>query len=221
MNTIIVICEGQAEQEFCNSVLYPHFKDLGVTIASPVISVSNGGIVKWEVLKKEVLVYLINNNRNTYITTFIDFYGLTGKGYPEHRIINNENERRMLVSDIETAMKNQIDDRYRYRFLPYIQLHEFETLIFTDISLLKDWYNPNEILDFNYLEETIRRYPDRELINDSPQTAPSKRLIRAIPKYDKVALGNILLMNIGLNRLRENNISFNNWIIKLESIRWN
>ena len=219
MNTIIVICEGQAEQEFCNSVLYPHFKNLDVNILSPVISISNGGIVKWEVLKKEVIEYLKNNNKKTYITTFIDFYGLTGKGYPKHRIVDNL--RRLVVCEIEEAMQDEIEDRYKYRFIPYIQLHEFEALIFTDISILKDWYNQKEILDFDYLEQTIKLQPDTELINDSPQTAPSKRLIKAIPKYDKVTFGNILLMEIGLKKLRENNMSFNIWINKLEDIQWN
>ncbi len=221
MNTIIVICEGQAEQEFCNSVLYPHFKNLDVNILSPVISISNGGIVKWEVLKKEVIEYLKNNNKKTYITTFIDFYGLTGKGYPKHRIVDNVNLRRLVVCEIEEAMQDEIEDRYKYRFIPYIQLHEFEALIFTDISILKDWYNQKEILDFDYLEQTIKLQPDTELINDSPQTAPSKRLIKAIPKYDKVTFGNILLMEIGLKKLRENNMSFNIWINKLEDIQWN
>lgn len=221
MNTIIVICEGQAEKEFCDSVLYSHFLNLNVLLIPTVISVSNGGIVKWEILKKEVNEYLRNYNRNTYVTTFIDFYGLTGKAYPEHLQVENVNERRRIVLSMETAMKNEIIDAYRYRFIPYIQLHEFEALIFTDIEVLKQWYLPKEIIDFEYLEESVRVQPDTELINDSRETAPSKRLKRAIPRYNKVIYGNIILLEIGLIRLRGANRNFNEWITKLESIQWN
>lgn len=219
MNKIIIICEGQAEQQFCKEVLYPYFLARGVQILYPVISLSNGGIVKWEVLKREIIEYLHrNNNRNTYVTTFIDYYGLNGFNFPGYEINENVNTRRNIVNRICENISREVSS---YRFIPYIQLHEFETLIFTDINVLKEWYPEDEILDFEYLEDTVRRQPDIELINDSRHTAPSKRLKRAIPTYDKVTFGNILLLAIGLQRLRDANSNFNEWITKLENIRWN
>lgn len=219
MNKIIIICEGQAEQQFCKEVLYPYFLARGVQILYPVISLSNGGIVKWEVLKREIIEYLHrNNNKNTYVTTFIDYYGLNGFNFPGYEINENVNTRRNIVNRICENISREVSS---YRFIPYIQLHEFETLIFTDINVLKEWYPEDEILDFEYLEDTVRRQPDIELINDSRHTAPSKRLKRAIPTYDKVTFGNILLLAIGLQRLRDANSNFNEWITKLENIRWN
>ena len=51
MNRIIIICEGQTEQEFCNTLLQPHFSANGITLQAPLIKKTMGGIANWTVLK--------------------------------------------------------------------------------------------------------------------------------------------------------------------------
>jgi predicted ATPase len=59
-----------------------------------------------------------------------------------------------------------------------------------------------------------------ETINESSQTAPSKRSIGIIPEYDddKATVGSILLDAIGLHNLRSSCRHFNEWVTNLENL---
>jgi hypothetical protein len=60
---------------------------------------------------------------------------------------------------------------------------------------------------------------DIEKINDSPQTAPSKRLEKLFNEvgefYDKVFHGEGIAADIGLESLREKANRFNEWVEKI------
>ena len=57
-----------------------------------------------------------------------------------------------------------------------------------------------------------------ELIDDGPETAPSKRILEEIPEYDKVAAGVSVVGKIGLPVLRQKCAHFNGWLTKLEQL---
>ncbi|MCU4158266.1 DUF4276 family protein [Carboxylicivirga sp. A043] len=218
MNRIIIIGEGPTEQSFCNDVLQPFFNQHGLYIENPKIKKSKGGIVSWKDLKKQIELHL--KDTNVVVTLLIDYYGI----YPKHafpkweeaKTIVNKSER---MTFLENAMAENIDDDVRYRFVPYIQLHEFEGLLFSDISVIEDNFEDYEFNDHNYLIETDQRYDNPEEINDGTTTAPSKRLERIIKGYGKsggkVAYGSLLAQEIGLNKIREKCPRFNVWINKL------
>ena len=63
------------------------------------------------------------------------------------------------------------------------------------------------------LDSLLRPVP--ELINNSPEAAPSKRLIAAIPDYNKVVVGICVAMDIGLEKIREKCPLFNEWVERL------
>ncbi len=48
MKRIIIVCEGETEQEFCKDVLFPHFFRRDILIEHPTIKKSGGGIVAWD-----------------------------------------------------------------------------------------------------------------------------------------------------------------------------
>jgi hypothetical protein len=54
--------------------------------------------------------------------------------------------------------------------------------------------------------------------NDHPDTAPSKRLLREIPEYDKANSGVIVAEQIGLGKMRRRCPHFNDWLTKLERL---
>jgi hypothetical protein len=89
---------------------------------------------------------------------------------------------------IEDGMLNSIPDELKYRFLPYIQLHEFEGILFSDISVIENEFEESEFSDYAYLKETISTFENPEMINDGNATAPSKRLDRTIKGYNKPVL---------------------------------
>lgn len=43
MSRLIIVCEGETEQEFCKDVLAPHFLSKGIYMEYPTIKHSNGG----------------------------------------------------------------------------------------------------------------------------------------------------------------------------------
>ena len=109
-----------------------------------------------------------------------------------------------------------MDDKLRPRFIPYIQLHEFEGLLFSDISVFPDNFT-KEQLDFKQLESAVNEFNTPEEINNSPATAPSERLKKAVNGYDKVTDGAFLAMEIGLETIRKKCILFNEWVGRLEN----
>jgi len=115
-------------------------------------------------------------------------------------------------------MLEEIDESIRYRYIPYVQLHEFEALLFSDISVIEDNFESGDFKDYDYLLETDKAFSNPENINDGKTTSPSKRLNRIIGDYSKVVYGSLLAQEIGLDKIRERCPRFNNWIERLLSI---
>ncbi len=217
MIRIIIIGEGPTEQTFCNDVLQPLFNTQDKFIETPKIKKSQGGIVPWTYLKKQIELHL--KDSSVYVTTLIDYYGIYSHhkfpGWEEAQKIVNKNER---IAFVEKAMLEDIEDSVRNRFIPYIQLHEFEGLLFSDISVIEDNFDDNEFNDHNYLLETISTFDNPEDINDGINTAPSKRLKRIIKDYSKIVYGSLIAQEIGLDKIRDKCPRFNDWIETLLAI---
>ncbi len=224
MTRIIIIGEGQTEQAFCNDVLQPHFIPLDIYIQNPVIKKTKGGIVPWATLKHQIQTHLLED-QTVFVTMLIDYYGIYGHhkypGWEEAERLNDKGQRLDLI---EAAMLSDIPSDLRRRFIPYIQLHEFEGLVFSDIEVFNNGFEDNELDDYAYLVETIERNPNPELINNDRETSPSKRLERIIKGYksenenNKIFYGALLTHDIGLAKIRQKCPRFNNWIAKLETL---
>lgn len=218
MKRIIIISEGQTEQSFCNDVLQPHLNERGIYIENPAIKKTGGGIVRWDALKYQIEAHLLQD-KTVFVTTLVDFYGLyANMDFPgwEHSLKLNDKSHRLAF--LEKSMQEDIRPDLQRRFMPYIQLHEFEGLLFSDIDVFNRNFEQGEFLNYSYLEETIDEHPNPEMINDSRETAPSKRLMKIIKGYKKVVYGSILAEEIGLNRIRAKCPRFNEWVARLESI---
>jgi len=116
---------------------------------------------------------------------------------------------------LESALQCDLGDP---RLIPYIQLHEFEALLFCDLGELR-----TRISGSGPALEALARsvaHLDPEDINQGPATAPSKRIIQHIPIYEKakVRVGAPAAAAIGLPRLRSRCPHFNAWIERLEAI---
>lgn len=218
MKRIIIICEGPTEQAFCKTNLQQYFQAKGILIQTPLIKYSKGGIVKWSILKKEIET-LLKADKTAVATTFIDYYGLYAKysfpNWEESEKIQDKNTR---MDSLEGGMLGDLDENVRYRFIPYLQLHEFEGLLFNDINIIYSQIPQNDIIDKRELEKTFEDYDNPEMINNTRETSPSHRLERIIKGYNKVVYGDILAEAIGLHKIRNKSPRFNNWINKLESI---
>lgn len=218
MKRIIIICEGPTEQSFCKDVLTPYFSPLGIYIENPAIKKTHGGIVNWTALKHQIEKHFLQD-KTAYVTTLIDYYGIyEHHEYPYWNEAHKKTDKNKRMDILENGMKENISEEFQARFMPYIQLHEFESILFSDISVFNNDFEPGEFLDYEYLTETIDSYSNPELINNNLETAPSKRLSKIIKNYSKVLYGSLLAYDLGLSKIREKCPRFNDWIIKLENI---
>jgi hypothetical protein len=108
------------------------------------------------------------------------------------------------------------DDFLPERFIPFIVMHEFEGLLFSDCRKFAEGIcRP----DLKHQFQAIRdAFATPEEINDSPITAPSKRVESLIPGYEKPLLGTLAVLNIGLDAIRAACPNFRSWLTRLESL---
>lgn len=214
MKRLIIVCEGQTEQSFCQNVLSPYFQAKGIVVEAPLIKQSGGGIVSWETLKRQLVAHL--HEGDAIVTMLIDFYGIKDSyqfpGWEEAKSIENSQDK---MNGLFLDMLKDMPEELKSRFVPYIQLHEFEGLLFSDISAFRNNFMPVEC-DFDAIQSAIDEFETPEDINNTPKTAPSSRLISAVTGYDKVLYGTILAEETGLGTIRSRCPLFNSWIERIE-----
>ncbi|MEG2243767.1 MAG: DUF4276 family protein, partial [Muribaculaceae bacterium] len=98
------------------------------------------------------------------------------------------------------------------RFIPYIQLHEFEALLFSNNNGFEYFYD--EIIS-SQTNKIINQYRNPEDINTTPNGAPSKRILAIKKDYDKVIEGNLIAMEVGINSILKECPRFKSWIDNL------
>lgn len=217
-----VTAEGQTEQEFVRKILAPHLGAFGVFADARCVLTSKdkrqrkeyrGGLVSYKKAKADILTWLKEDKApECRFTTMFDLYALAEDfpGFDEAKKKADAYER---VRVLEDALGADMDDR---RFLPYIQLHEFEALVLA----------APQALDWEYLEHAgpIRRLVEMvagqnpELIDDGEATAPSKRILAQIPEYDKKTAGVSVVERIGVPVLRSKCAHFRAWLERLEQL---
>ncbi|WPD22888.1 MAG: DUF4276 family protein [Candidatus Electrothrix scaldis] len=172
-----------------------------------------GGLLSYEKAEKDIRAWLKEDDHvECRFTTMFDFYALPDDfpGYAEAMRNSDPYER---VGILEQKMAESVGDS---RFIPYIQLHEFEALLFADPKQL-DWeYLEHDVPIGNLVTMVASQNP--ELINDGPVTTPSKRILSEIPEYDKVTAGVAVAEKIGLLMLRQKCRHFNDWLTRLERL---
>ncbi len=118
-----------------------------------------------------------------------------------------------MECEIANEMGAGFDTR---RFIPFLLVHEFEGLLFSDCAILSRVLNRPELE--GQLSDVRDQFDTPEDINDSSDTAPSKRIERLIPRYQKPLFGNRAIQEIGLDRIRKQCPHFSGWLTRLEAI---
>lgn len=227
MIRVNVVAEGQSELYFVKKIFctYPYQKGINILIESRAVQTSKdnktghsfrGGMDDYLKPKHDIIQWL-KESSDTYITTMFDFYGLPEKfpGYHEAMV---QSDPYMAISILERELKRDIlhdlPDINPERFIPYIQLHEFEALIFSDLEKLKEIYLGKEnALKIDGLIRDVKGMKP-ELINNGFETAPSKRLQHTIP-YRKGASVVLVMQEIGIEKMLESCPHFSEWVNQL------
>ena len=220
MKEVIVVCEGQAEEVFVNEILAPALWDGNVLLSPRLIATSRhskGGSLKGQ----RVLRFLRNTlreRRSTYVTTFFDLYGLPSD-FPGRAETAQEMDPVEQAIAVESEFHSAVIDAVGCRpdrFLPHIQPHEFEALLFSDTGQFAE-VEPAWRTYLGQLEVARQSARSPEYINDGSDTHPSARLRNLLrPRYNKVRHGRAVSARIGVNRMRAECGHFDGWVARVE-----
>lgn len=228
MTTIYVICEGQTEAAFVKNILN---KVLGYdcyTCIAPIVNSETdkktgktykGGIQKFVKMDNDIQHTLRDIKKTkTIVTTMFDYYALPCD-FPGMVEAEQTVDVYKKIEIIESALKTYYNKKYPHiNFIPYIQLHEFETLLFTNIGILEEeFFDRINKKEFDSLVDFVNNEDNIELINSGTDTAPSKRIIKCIQFYHKPIDGMKILSKIDFLTIRDRCKHFNDWITKLEN----
>lgn len=155
-------------------------------------------------------------NNTVYFSSFIDLYA-----FPKDEQSPFTEELRKIkdpYKKTELLEKAIAADIGMGNFIPYIQMHEFESFVFADLEHLKNLFFENGQEISQLQKETAGMNPEE--INETSEGAPSKRIISILPRYEweKASAGPLVAESIGITILREKCPHFNEWLIKLENL---
>ena len=141
------------------------------------------------------------------VTSLVDFYGFKDKDG-------------RTVDDLEALLRRDIEREVGWneeRVLPYVQLHEFEGLLFSDVTVFSRLLDvPPETVE--RLRGIRGRFATPEDINDNKATAPGQRIKGLIPHYRKALHGPLIAMELGLDAIRKECPRFDSWVSRLEAL---
>ena len=183
-----IVCEGPTEVNFIkhlsNTYFYPSF-------CIQLFPSNLEGRVSIERVVKEAK----NLKNYRVVSTFVDYYGL-------------KKQCNRAPKEIEDEIKSKVGSE---SFIPYLQVHETEALWFSDIEILASILHatPKQKAVFQKAFDDARGAPEE--INNSYETAPSKRLEGTVP-YKKTTHGTQLAKAIPLDAIKDKCPRFKAWL---------
>ena len=220
---LYIIVEGQTEETFVNQILKPHLAPFSVSVSAHVVVTKKvpgytygGGLNKYTQAESDINLWLRQDkDDDVRFTTMFDLYRLPND-FPGYSAAAKHNDPYRKVEALEDALKQAIPDS---RFIPYIQLHEFEALLLSDPQEFDSQFDFRAD-GISRLVAMVSKFASPELINDGESTAPSKRIDDEIPEYKhvKASEGPIVAGKIGLPTLRSKCAHFGAWLGTLESL---
>jgi hypothetical protein len=220
-----VVAEGHAEEDFVRDTLAKYLIDFNVVVQARRVMMSKdkrktyrGGLLKYERAKSDIINWIKEEKGSdmVYFTTMFDYYALPNS-FPRYAEAKSKTSPYDAIQILEDGIQVDIG---HHRLIPYIQLHEFETLLLANPSnFLMEFIDAQ--IAVQTLEGIVNSFEGNpEMVNTGRQTAPSKRIIQLIPEYDhnKVRVGAVLAGFDGVPFLKSRCQHFGEWIDKLERL---
>lgn len=210
MKRVCIVCEGQTEVNFVQQVLTPYFIEQGIVATPRIIQAPSGRHRGGRVTIERLVDFMAHEYYGfDVVTSLVDFYGFKGAEGLNKQDIEQQIQEGLRSKGLSTR-----------RTLPYVQRYEFEALLFSNIErfeyVLDGWND-----DVKQQLQNIRTaFATPEEINNSKETAPSKRILAAFAPgtYSKTEHGPIIAEEIGLETIRQECPEFNNWVQAMESL---
>jgi Domain of unknown function (DUF4276) len=225
---LLIHVEGETEETFVNEVLRDYLTTKGFhevsarLVGNARLRHRRGGIRGWDSVRRDIIRHL-RGDTAAHSTTMVDYYALpqTGSGAWPGRLEASSQPTHMkavtveqaVAVDIQTEMGETFD---RKRFIPFVVMHEFEGLLFSDCAAFSRAIGRPDLQ--SAFQKIRDAFETAEEINDSPLTAPSKRVGTLVPRYEKPLLGTLAILEISLDRIRSECPHFHGWLTILENL---
>jgi hypothetical protein len=214
---LLLLVEGQTEERFVADLLRGYLMSRGVFPSSTILVTKfvkvgarfKGGVSSWRQIERD-LRRLLGDTAAVAVTTMLDYYGLPNDvpGMASRPTTSPQ----ARVEHVERAIEAHFNDA---RLRPHLMLHELEALLFADIACWQHRFDDRAAIAA--LKRDIRGL-EPESINETPEGAPSRRILSRLPEYSKVLHGPPAAMDIGLERLRAACPHFASWVDWLEKL---
>ncbi len=195
---VFVVCEGQTEERFVKYLSKAYFNAKEISL-KPVI-INKNGSMEGNVSIDRIVDY-IKKAGGDIITTMVDYYGFKDQGG-------------RTAKQIEDIIKGRSGKTY---LIPYLQMHETEALWFSNIDAIRDAKHA-DMHQYKKLQDIVAQYPNPEDINNSPQTAPSKRLKAIFKDYQKILDGELIFKKISIEEMKAKCPKFSSWLDSIEKM---
>lgn len=214
--------EGQTEQAFAFEVLRPHLATLGVMVSRPRLTglharrggrIPTGGLLNtFQHSKGDIQRWLLEDKSpDVRFSTMIDFYSLP-KDFPGYESAIALRDPYEQVTQLEQSLSECLDDR---RFIPYLQLHEFEALILSQPEVFAGSFESAD-RQVKHLASLCDQPPEQ--INLGQDSHPKARIKKCFPDYNESVDGPTLAADIGLDCIRAACPHFHQWLSTLERL---
>jgi hypothetical protein len=223
VSRVLVLVEGPTERAIIQKVLAPYMGARNAYMAARVIGKPGhkGGIRSFDATLKEILM-LLSQESQAVVSTFFDYYGLPNDwpGRIEARGTANACESaRILENNIFTSVSLKFDAGLNPdRFIPYIQMHELEALLFVNPQVMAQIFGQPHLE--TQFAKIVQECGGCETIDDNPASAPSKRIGVLFPQYKKGSGVNAhapaIVEKTGIETIRQKCPHFNEWLDRLE-----
>lgn len=222
MVRVHIICEGQTEETFVKELLSPHFLSMEIYLSPSLIGKPGhkGGAVKFDRLSLDLRNRLLGDT-TAYCSTFFDFYALP-VDFPGKQVagmcVAIKDKSAAICDHLTKSLQDKLrDSNVMRRFIPYVQMYEFEALLFSDCNgFAKGIDRFHLAANFQSIRDS---FGSPEEINDSINTAPSRRVLELVSQYEKPVLGTLAALEIGLKTMRSECKLFDTWLKKLEALK--
>lgn len=224
MKRLYLTVEGQTEQAFALGVLQAHLTNFNVFLVKPRLTglhsrrqgrIPKGGLLDtFQHALEDMRRWMLEDKScDARFSMMVDLYSLPSDfpGYEEAVVLADPHEQ---ARHLESSLSEVLSDS---RFVPYVQVHEFEALILANVDCLKEWFD-NVEKEVEKLKEECAAFQTPEHINHGSETHPKARIEKYIADYHNNVDGPALAEYVGVEAIRERCPHFSAWIRVLEQL---
>lgn len=207
MTRVCVVCEGPTEAQFVSTSLVPYFQPYALQVFPTLLQAPSGRHRGGRVTVERLVRFLSHQRHHCdRITTLVDFYGFQDR--------NGRSQQELEQAILDGVCAKGGDPRF---VLPYVQMHEFEGLLFADVQAF-EWVSDGWTEPVRAQLALVREaFASPEDINSGAETAPSKRILSIFGPgaYSKTEHGPLIAEAIGIDVMRSQCPNFRAWLDRI------